>query len=263
MSRSATAGPGVAADGDPREAPTAGPAGTAVPADAEGRGDLSTLARGGMLNLVGAAATGVLSFILVVVLTRGLGRSGYGAFVSAMGLFTILSRTSELGADTGLVRTVARYRALHRTQDIRRTLIAAFVPVLLVSTAFAVALWVWAPELARMFGKGRGSDRIADFARVMAPFLPASSAVMVALSGTRGFGTMVPSVLIDKVARPALQPLLAAGVFALGFGTVGVALAGVAYLFTLRRFRHELDLPVLLAELRRKGRRKAGAAAAG
>ena len=65
--------------------------------------DISAMARGGLLNLVGAAGTGIFTFALVTVLTRGLGAASYGAFVSAMGLFTILSNTAELGADTGLV----------------------------------------------------------------------------------------------------------------------------------------------------------------
>ncbi|HEY3240873.1 MAG TPA: oligosaccharide flippase family protein, partial [Acidimicrobiia bacterium] len=192
---------------------------------AESRADLGSLARGGMFNLVGAAASGVLTFGLVLVLTNALGPASYGAFASAMGLFTILSRTAELGADTGLVRTVARLKARGRPQDIRPTLLVALVPVLTVATLLGIALWLWAPQLAQIFGKGRGSGQIADFARIFAFFLPPSAATLVALSGTRGFGTMVPSVLVDKIGRPALQPLLALVVVAGGMGTTAVALA--------------------------------------
>lgn len=192
---------------------------------AESRADLGSLARGGMFNLVGAAASGVLTFGLVLVLTNALGPATYGAFASAMGLFTILSRTAELGADTGLVRTVARLKARGRPQDIRPTLLVALVPVLTVATLLGVALWMWAPQLAQIFGKGQGSGQIADFARIFAFFLPPSAATLVALSGTRGFGTMVPSVLVDKIGRPALQPLLALVVVAGGMGTTAIALS--------------------------------------
>jgi O-antigen/teichoic acid export membrane protein len=201
------------------------PATAAGPRSEESRADLGSLARGGMFNLVGAAASGVLTFGLVLVLTNSLGPAGYGAFASAMGLFTILSRTAELGADTGLVRTVARLKARGRPQDIRPTLLVALAPVLIVATLLGVALWLWAPQLATIFGKGRGSDRIADFARIFAFFLPPSAATLVALSGTRGFGTMIPSVLVDKIGRPALQPLLALVVVAGGMGTTAIALA--------------------------------------
>ena len=173
------------------------------------RDDTATLARGGLLNLVGAIGTGLLTFALVTVLTRGLGAASYGAFVSAMGLFTILSNTAELGADTGLVRSISRLRALDRVRDIRKTLYVALFPPLVVSALFGLALWMWAPQLAEIFGKGEGRDQIADFARWMAPLLPAAGLIRVILSGTRGFGTMIPSVVVDKLGRPGIQLALA------------------------------------------------------
>jgi O-antigen/teichoic acid export membrane protein len=175
----------------------------------QARDDTATLARGGLLNLVGAIGTGLLTFALVTVLTRGLGAASYGAFVSAMGLFTILSNTAELGADTGLVRSISRLRALDRVRDIRKTLYVALFPPLVVSTLFGLALWTWAPQLAEIFGKGEGRDQIADFARWMAPLLPAAGLIRVILSGTRGFGTMIPSVVVDKLGRPGVQVALA------------------------------------------------------
>lgn len=180
--------------------------------------DISTLARGGLLNLVGAATTGVFTFVLVAVLTRGLGAASYGAFVSAMGMFTVLSNTVELGADTGLVRTIARLRALDRVQDIRRTVYVALFPPMVAGTVLAVVMWKWAPLLADTFGKGTGSREIVEYARWMAPFVPAAALVHVILSGTRGFGTMVPSVLVDRAGRPILQVLLALVALAVASG---------------------------------------------
>ena len=180
--------------------------------------DISAMARGGLINLVGAAGTGLFTFALVTVLTRGLGAASYGAFVSAMGLFTILSNTAELGADTGLVRSISRLRALDRVRDIRKTVFVALLPPLAVSTLFGVALWVWAPQLADIFGKGEGRDQIADFARWMAPMLPAAGVIRVLLSGTRGFGTMIPSVVVDKLGRPFAQVALALAVILVAGG---------------------------------------------
>ena len=180
--------------------------------------DISAMARGGLLNLVGAAGTGIFTFALVTVLARGLGAASYGAFVSAMGLFTILSNTAELGADTGLVRTISRLRALDRVRDIRRTFYIAVLPPLLVGTLFGLAMWLWAPELAHIFGKGKGSDEIATFARWMAPFLPAGGIVLVILSGTRGFGTMIPTVTVDRLGRPFVQVALALALILLASG---------------------------------------------
>ncbi|MEW6475351.1 MAG: polysaccharide biosynthesis C-terminal domain-containing protein [Actinomycetota bacterium] len=187
--------------------------------------DLTAIARGGSLNMVGAVANGLFSFALVVVVTRGLGAAGVGAFFSAVALFNIMSNVAQLGADTGLVRTIARYRALGRTADVRATLLVALVPVVVGGAVFAGAMFLFAPQLADLVGKGARHDDIAGYARVLAPFLPLTAAYLVVLAATRGFGTMAPTVFIEKIGRTALQPLLALAVFAAGLGPGGLALA--------------------------------------
>jgi hypothetical protein len=69
-----------------------------VAADDAARQDLTTLARGGALNLAGAVATGPLHFVLLVVVTRGLNAAGTGAFYEAVALFLILSSAVALGS---------------------------------------------------------------------------------------------------------------------------------------------------------------------
>jgi O-antigen/teichoic acid export membrane protein len=43
----------------------------------------------------------------------------------------------------------------------------------------------------------------------MAPFLPFGGVVLVLLSGTRGFGTMIPTVTVDRLGRPFVQVAVA------------------------------------------------------
>jgi O-antigen/teichoic acid export membrane protein len=208
--------PGPGAPGNPGD-DVADPE-AAAEEERKANADISEMARGGLLNLVGAAGTGIFTFALVTVLTRGLGPASYGAFVSAMGLYTVLSNTAELGADTGLVRFISRLLALDRARDIRKTIWVAIIPPLIVGTLFGIAMWLWAPQLAHIFGKGKGEDQIADFARFMAPFLPAGGVVLVLLSGTRGFGTMVPTVAVDRIGRPFVQVALAAAIILIAGG---------------------------------------------
>lgn len=190
--------------------------------------DLAAIARGGTLNMLGAVANGVLSFALVIIVTRGLGAAGVGAFFSAIALFNILSNVAQLGADTGLVRTIARYRALERIADVRPTLRVALGPVVAGGTVFAVAMFLFAPQLADLVGKGARHQEIASYARFLAPFLPLTAAYLVVLAGTRGFGTMAPSVFIEKIGRSALQAPLALAVLSAGLGPGSLALAWAA-----------------------------------
>jgi O-antigen/teichoic acid export membrane protein len=190
------------------------------------RRDLTTLARGGALSLAGAIATGLLHFVLVVVVARGLRAGGTGAFYEGVALFLILSSAAALGADVGVSRMVPRYRALGRVHDLRRGLHVALWPVLVAGVVLGALAFVYAPELAHVFSRnGDPSGRLTDFVRTFALFVPAGALSLAVFAATRGFATMRPTVLLDKVIRPALQPLLVAAAILGGAGTTAIALA--------------------------------------
>jgi len=172
-----------------------------------------------MLSLVGSVASSTLGFLLVVVITRGLHAGRGGVLLEAIALFLILSNSVELGADTAIVRMVAWYRARHRTQDLRRTLYVALWPVLVIGTVAAALVFLYAPELADIFIKGRGVDEGASYIRAFAPFVPLAAMTTVVLAATRGFGTMTPYVAIQNIGLPFLRPLAILGILVAGLGT--------------------------------------------
>jgi O-antigen/teichoic acid export membrane protein len=183
------------------------PASTVPPPDGAGH-HVRAVARGGVLNLFGSVVYGVANFVLLAVLTRELGAARAGPVIVAIAVFTILSRIAELGASTGLIRTISRARALGRVEEIRPTLLAAVVPVLVLGVVFAVVVWFSAPALAHLFGGPKTEDEIARLLRALAPFLPLSAAYTVLIQGTRGFEVMWPLVWIEKVARACAMPVV-------------------------------------------------------
>jgi O-antigen/teichoic acid export membrane protein len=195
-----------------------------VPDDAA-RGDLATLARGGALNLAGAAATGLGNFALLVVVARGLRAEGTGAFYEALALFLILSSAATLGVDVGLSRTLPRYRALGRARDLRRALSLSLWPVAAAGGLLGALAYGFAPELAEAFTRGGGSAQLTDLVRTFALFVPVSALSLATFAATRGLATMRPTVLLDKLARPTLQPLAVLAAVAAGAGATVVALA--------------------------------------
>jgi len=201
-----------------------------APIQAKGGGslDLSTLAKGGLVSLVGSAASSLLAFALVVVITRGLRARGAGVLFEAIALFTILSNAAELGADTGLVRTISRLIALRRSDDLRPTIRLALWPVLIAGTVFAVAAWLTAPGLAGVFVHGASRSQVVSYIRVLAPFLPLATATTVLLAGTRGFGTMKPYVFVQNITIPLLRPILVGLAIFGGLGAIAVGLAWAA-----------------------------------
>ena len=78
--------------------------------------DVAGVARGGTANLIGAAVYGLSGFVLLIVLNRGLGVADAGVVVVAIAIFNILAVLAGLGTATGLVRTIARLRAIGRAE---------------------------------------------------------------------------------------------------------------------------------------------------
>lgn len=215
------------------------------------RSDLSILARSGVLSLAGTVTGALFGFALVVVITRGLHARGAGLLFEAIALFTILSNTAEFGADSGLVRMIPRYRAMGRTADIRRTLAAALWPVVGGAAVLAALVFAFAPQLARIFVHAANREHAVAYIRLLAPFLPLSSGMIVSLAGTRGFGTMMPYVGVNNFGVPVVRPIAVALVIAMGWGATAIALAWALPL----GFGFALAVGILFAQLRKAERR--------
>ena len=186
---------------------------------------LRTLAAGSLLTTAGIVTTGVLGFVVVLIVTRGLGPMGAGIFFQSVGLFSILVSVADFGAVAGLVRTVARYRAIGRDGDVRGTVAVALWPIAVASVLAAVILVVGAPDIASLIGlpRSQGSASL----RILAAFLPLTALSSVTLAVTRGFGRMLPFVALENLAKPGLRLLFIAIAIAAGLGTTVVLAAWV------------------------------------
>jgi O-antigen/teichoic acid export membrane protein len=189
------------------------------------RRDLSTLARGWLLNLFGVLSAGLFGFVFGIVVARGLGASGAGVFFSAVALFTIASAGAQFGASTGLIRSIARFRALRQHEVIAPTIAAALLPITALSIVLAAALFILAGDFAALVLDGQAAETAERYLRVFAPFLPLAVLSTALLGATRGFGTMIPFVAIEQLGKAILRPALALVVLAAGLGSVAFALA--------------------------------------
>ncbi|MGI8709835.1 MAG: oligosaccharide flippase family protein [Acidimicrobiales bacterium] len=189
---------------------------------------VGAVARGGALNLVGSVIYGVANFALLVVLNRTLGTRSAGIVLVAIAIFNITSTVAELGCPTGLIRMISRDRAVGRRDRLRATVIVGVVPVAVVSTVLAGALFVVASPLARVLAEGGNTEVVANVLRGMAVFLPFSALHSVLISGTRGFDTMRPQVVVERIGRALTLPLVVAVAVAVGMGPVGVGIAWAA-----------------------------------
>ena len=179
-----------------------------------GRAGLAEVARGGVLNLAGAAVSAVATLGITILVTRHFHQEIAGAFFAATSLFLIAEAVSGLGAFNGAVYFIARLRSLHAESRIPVILKAAVIPVAVCSVAAAVALVIFALPLARgllgsQLSHGTNPAEVARALRVLAAALPFAALADTFLGASRGYRDMRPTVAVDRVGRSCLQ---AAGV---------------------------------------------------
>ncbi|MDG4798519.1 lipopolysaccharide biosynthesis protein [Micromonospora sp. WMMD1082] len=198
-------GPGRA----PGVGSAAGPALATVDSAAETRRS----ARSGVAGLLGAATSGLFGFVLAIVITRGYGTSGSGAFFAAIGVVTVAAAVCTLGAETGLMWALPRRRA-GVTGDAARVLPVALVPPLLLAALVAVGGALAAGPLAgRLLGPAGGPLLVVTFAAV-----PVVVAMNLLLAVVRCVRPMRAYVSVQFLLLPVARPLLVGAAVLVGGG---------------------------------------------
>ena len=181
------------------------------PAGPRTDGRLAEVARGGLLNLVGAGVAGLGTIALTLIITRTFSQAAAGAFFTAMSLFLIIEAVVSLGSATGTVYFIARLRSLGQHQRIPEVMRTAVRPVAIVSVAAAVVLALLAAPAARLLVGGqlghagaRPAEVTAEL-RALAVALPFAAMLDTLLGASRGYRAMGPTAMVDRIGRPLLQ----------------------------------------------------------
>ena len=187
---------------------------------------LAEVARGGLLNMVGAGVAGLGTVVLTVIVTRSFSKAIAGGFFTAMSLFLIIEAVVSLGAATGTTYFIARLRSLGQQGRIPEVLRTATRPVAILSVVAAVVLALLATPAAHLLAHGQLShagarpDEVAAELRALAVALPFAAILDTLLGASRGYRAMGPTAIVDRIGRPLLQLV----------GVGAVAIAGSAAL---------------------------------
>ncbi len=208
-------------------------------------GHLRSVARGGMVNVVGGLGNGVLQLVLVLLVTNLFTVREAGTFFTLTSLFVVVSAAASLGVDAGVARLVPQHLHAGRPDLVRSLLRSAGVPVVVVTGVLSAA----GVALALLLGPELVGDAPGTTAVLLALclVLPAAVVLDLAVAATRTFGTMLPTVVIDKLGRTALQVGAVAAVGLLGGGAVALGLAWALPFL--------VAAPVALVVLRRRAAR--------
>lgn len=215
---------------------------------------LQRLARRGTISVIGAAFSGLFGVVLVLVVTNGFSPAVAGTLFAATAAFLILESVALLGTDTGLVRWLPTQLASGRSRDVPRTLVIAIAPVLVFSACVSMTVWFGADTMAPWLVGQQQADTMSSMLRVLALALPVAAVHDLLLAGTRGTGSMRPTVLVENIGRLGLQTAFVLVAYMAGAGTAALALAwalpyapgllaGAVWLLHLVRHRSRSSLP--------------------
>lgn len=174
---------------------------TSVTAPTRERAGIAGLARGGFGNLVGAAFAALAGLAFTTLVARRLDVTDAGTFFAATTVFGIGLTVAKLGTGTGLVYWLARLRAAGVPRPLGRCGWLSTGPVVVASLLTGGFLFAAAPALAT-------EAEFATQLRVLAVVLPFAAVSDTLLAATRGYRAMAPTVVVEKLVRPALQLVL-------------------------------------------------------
>jgi O-antigen/teichoic acid export membrane protein len=202
-------------------APPAGP----ETRSGEGAG-LAGLARGGAASLAGSAVSAIAGVLVVLVVTRALSQDAAGLFFTLTSVYLIAETSARLGTSSGVVWAISRAWALGEARRVSVVLRAALTPVVLLSVVLAGVLMTSAEALTELL-TGGPDHAVETAVRVLACLLPLTVVSETLLSATRGYGTILPTVSIDRLGRSLLQ-LAAVAVAATTASLAGLVAAWAA-----------------------------------
>jgi len=187
-------------------------------------GHLGRLARGGIIGFAGSVVNGLAALMVVILVARGSSDdAAAGTVFVAMAVFNIAFRVAGLGSEVGLVRSLA---SVERTRWRERVVMTTAVTRTLVAgTVLAAGIAVGRSPLARLLGGGADLGDLTLTLVAIAPFIPVAAVAVLVFARTRAHETMVPTVVLDRIVRPAAQVLLLGGAAATGAGPAGLTVA--------------------------------------
>jgi O-antigen/teichoic acid export membrane protein len=188
----------------------------AAPEQPIGTPAMGGVARGSSANLVGIAVLASSTLMLTIAVSHWLTKEAAGVFFATTSLFVLATITSQLGTDTALVYFLSRARGKGQAQLAGRYVRLARSPVLVVSVAMGIAVFIFAPELSAAINPDQTATS-TNYLRVLAFFIPMASLEVVTLAATRGLASMRANVMIEQLGRPLLQLALVIVVLALGW----------------------------------------------
>lgn len=212
---------------NPRE-PVAGPeAGSegAGPLTPEAAEDVSIVAKGGAIQIVGQITARSLAFVFVAVAFRLLGKRLFGLYRLTAQVVAIAGQVGLLGFNYASMRFMARARAQGDHAQVRGAARVGLAGAGIASLIVMVGLFVGADGIAAFFSSFRRKQvdeaEFAHLIRIASPYVVLFALMQVLRYCTQAYKTVVPSVIVGGIIQPLARFVLGVAFLVAGFGVAG------------------------------------------
>lgn len=189
-------------------------------------------ARNSAWGAVGAAIAAVLGFMLSVVVARVAGAHNAGLFFAGVAIVMISISVCTIGADTGLLRSLSRDRAVEDSRNLRALLRVGLLPVLGLAVLSGSLLVVFAPAIASTL-TGSNTEPATTLLQVAGIGVILGPLSQCLLQATRGLGDVRPFVLLQQVGLPSVRVIAVVALAVAGVTSAPTLLAAWAVPFAL------------------------------
>jgi O-antigen/teichoic acid export membrane protein len=185
-----------------------------------------SLAGSSLVSFAGSAISAIMGFALTVVLARTLGDAGSGIVLQAIAVVTIVLSVARAGMDSAGVWLLPRL-AVDDPARVRGAVVFMVASAAGTGVVCAALVALLTPAIAA--GTALPAEAVAAIT-LAGWFIPAGSALLVALAATRGLGGVLPYVAVGGIALPTARPVL---VFVVALSGASYAAVTLAWAFPL------------------------------
>jgi len=184
---------------------------------------IKNVAKGGMIVFVGSIFGKLLTVLLHIVLSRGLGVADYGLYALAMSIFIIVGKISLLGLPMGVLRFCAYQKGEGDIEKVKGTIFASFSIVIAVSIIISAIFFLFFYFLTvNVLHKAN----LSPILKIFLLALPFYNIMVMSYFAIRAFKKMNYYVCFRDILKPLLNIIIVLIAFLLGY-----RLGGAAYSF--------------------------------
>ena len=185
-------------------------------------GEITALARGAGIVLLGTIAGSGLKYLFEFIVARRLGPALFGVFFLGLAIFGVLEKLGTLELTSGMLRFVALYKGEGNTAKLKGTMLAGLRTVLLAGGTAALLLFAFSgPWLGRLLH----ASQLSSVLKLLSVGVIFTAVTEILVYSLQALGAVENKVWVRLIFEPALGIILALIFLGLGLGLTGAVLA--------------------------------------